>query len=413
MHLAALILVVMRTIYLFDAPPHYGWSHYWRHVFFAGQRSTAQGLSVLLMAGLVPLFWYGGWALARKRHDLRSFFSRFDLGLTFFFLYFLVKFLARQKGVELMADPLANPLLISFLLFGLLSIALARRQGSAHTTFISGYKTIGMVLSFNAMALVVGTGLVTLLLPYLAAAARTGFNALQTASKPLGLMFIRLIRFMYAPRSLDIRPGHQLLTPDKVLPHPSTAGSWWEEIVRQIVGYGAMGLAAGGILIGLVLLIGWLARWLMSRTPGADRRQRGSGVGALIFWMQRIWRLLKCMPQTIRTTWRVFKKRGGPIYAALIRWGGRSGIRHRRSETPLEYGTRLKSGFPMLRSEIETIIALVNQEVYDGWPIENHRIEAAKSAWRRLCNPRFWFSRLKGRWRQWRHPELDPGPRSA
>ena len=57
-------------------------------------------------------------------------------------------------------------------------------------------------------------------------------------------------------------------------------------------------------------------------------------------------------------------QRAAELYGALLGWAGRSGFPHDRSETPLEFGTRLNGRFPALKPPIELIIGAYNREVY-------------------------------------------------
>ncbi|MEO0250104.1 MAG: hypothetical protein ABIN58_11395, partial [candidate division WOR-3 bacterium] len=63
--------------------------------------------------------------------------------------------------------------------------------------------------------------------------------------------------------------------------------------------------------------------------------------------------------------------------------------------TPIEYGLRLKDRFPSLGGEIELIINAFNQEVYAETTLTDREWGETRSAWRRLCSPRHWPSRLK------------------
>jgi hypothetical protein len=152
----------------------------------------------------------------------------------------------------------------------------------------------------------------------------------------------------------------------------------------------------GGILGFTVLIISCLAlfflfRWLLSRSPVSQRRRT---TGYLIsLWLERLRILLaSCWTWIIR---RVKGYEGAvQLYTALLIWGRHSGLPHLLSETPIEYGLRLKRRFPSLKGEIELIIKAFNQEVYGEIILTDRQWVEAKSAWHRLRSPRHWPSRL-------------------
>jgi hypothetical protein len=83
------------------------------------------------------------------------------------------------------------------------------------------------------------------------------------------------------------------------------------------------------------------------------------------------------------------------LFTALLSWGRHSGLPHFLSETPREYGLRLKNRFPSLKKEIESIIEAFNQQVYGELILNEQQLAIAESAWRRLRSPFYWPSRLK------------------
>ena len=83
------------------------------------------------------------------------------------------------------------------------------------------------------------------------------------------------------------------------------------------------------------------------------------------------------------------------LYAALLRWGRRSGVPRLASETPREYGLRLKRRFPAVTREVASIIEAFNQTVYGGIVLKDRRLASAQAAWRTLHSPLYWVQRLK------------------
>jgi hypothetical protein len=81
------------------------------------------------------------------------------------------------------------------------------------------------------------------------------------------------------------------------------------------------------------------------------------------------------------------------LYTALLRWGRRSGVPRLASETPREYGSRLKRQFPAVTREVASIIEAFNQTVYGGIVLKDRRL--AQAAWRTLSSPLLWGRRLK------------------
>ena len=83
------------------------------------------------------------------------------------------------------------------------------------------------------------------------------------------------------------------------------------------------------------------------------------------------------------------------LYTALLGWGKHSGVPHLLSETPTEYGLRLKNQFPAVRKEVLSIIEAFNEEVYGEVILDEHQMAIAYCAWRRLRRPSHWPFRLK------------------
>ena len=88
------------------------------------------------------------------------------------------------------------------------------------------------------------------------------------------------------------------------------------------------------------------------------------------------------------------------FYSALLKWGRRSGLPHLLSETPVEYGSRLKMQFPSLTGEIGGIVEAFNLEVYGEVALDDEQMSLAKLSWRRLRSPRYWPIRLKSWFRK-------------
>jgi len=88
-------------------------------------------------------------------------------------------------------------------------------------------------------------------------------------------------------------------------------------------------------------------------------------------------------------------KGAAQLYTALRTWGRHSGLPHFLSETPIEYGLRLKNRFPSLKKEVESIIEAFNQEVYAETTLGEKQLSQVRFALRRMRSPMYWPSRLK------------------
>jgi hypothetical protein len=386
------MLAALRMVHVLNSWSHFIVSQTWLIEFFNTPKSPLEWLTLILLLFLTLMFWAGGVTFARRSMTYSNLCSRFDLGIAAFALLFLTKFLVLYKGGIKIEDPLSQLFFIPFLIFSLLSIGLVRSQTTSPRDFLPGYQGIGVILSFTTVVLLFGTGLVLFFLPYLTLAADKGYGILKTAAKPLGPVFVAILRFIFMGGAIRPEPvsgpteggAGEFITP--------TESSWWMEFFGKILVW------IFGSLLGVILIIVccvalfYLFRWLLSRTPVSQRRQT---TGHLIsLWLERLRILLaSCWTWIIR---RVKGYEGAvQLYTALRIWGRHSGLPHLLSETPIEYGLRLKHRFPSLKEEIELIIKAFNQEVYGEIILTDRPWVEARSAWRRLRSPRHWPSRLK------------------
>jgi len=392
MQVFAWVVAALRIVYVFNSRSYSFLNQAWLIEFFNKPRDPLEWVNLILVLFLTFMLWVGGVTLARRSTAYSTLCSRFDLGIAAFALLFLTKFLLLVKGGIQIEDPVSQFFLFPFFVFSVLAIGLVRNQSTTQRDFLPGYQGIGVILSFIVVVILFGTGLVLFFLPYLTLAAETGYGLLKTAAKPLGPILVSILRFIFL---------HGSLQPDK--PSPPTRGgignfvsptesSWWVVLLEKIFAW-----VFGGVFGLMVLVISGLAlfflfRWLLSRTPIAQRKQ-GAG-HPILWWIERLRVfLLSC--------WRWIIRRGKghkgavQLFTALLSWGRHSGLPLFLSETPREYGLRLKDRFPSLKREIESIIEAFNQEVYGEIILNEQQLAIVESALRRLRSPFNWPSRLK------------------
>jgi hypothetical protein len=395
------ILAALRIVYVFNPWSYSFWDQTWLIDFYNSPRNPLEWLFLFFLLFWAIMFWAGGVTLARRSMAYTTICSRFDLGIAAFFLLFLTKFLLLVKGGIKIEESISQLSVFPFFIFSLLAIGLVRNRSTAPRDFLPGYQGIGVILSFTVVVLLLGTGLVLFFLPYLTWASEVGYAILKTAAKPLGPILVSVIRFLF------IMSG--TIHPEK--PSPPTKGgigdlvspsesSWWTELLEKILGWGLGTIFGLTVLIIFSLAIFYLFRWLFSRTPISQRRK--SSWYLISWWAKRLQLFLLSL-------WRFMVRRvkgykgAIQIYTALLSWGHRSGLPHFLSETPTEYGFRLKYQFPSLKREIGLIIEAFNQEVYGEIVLGDEQLSTARIAWRRLRSPLHWPSRLKAWFRQPSH----------
>ena len=386
------LLAASRVVYIFNyrAYPYFGKE--WLAEFLGRSRDPMEWLILLVILIFALLFWLGGVTLARRSTAYFTICGRFDLGVAAFFCLLLLRFLLLVRGGIEVRDPAPELLLFPFFIFGLLAIGLARNSSNARKDFLAGYRGVGVLASFTVLVIAFGAGLVLLFAPYLSAAAEVGYGVLKSAAGPLGPVLARALLLLFLGARPEEDPTSYSLRGDQAEFTSSGESSWGSDLIHTVLGWGLLGL---GVLIGLILFaVGtwYLVRWLFSRTSKEERKpihwQRA------LLWAQRLWGALATGLQ--RAVQRLKGYRNAvQIYRALLKWGRRSGLPHVLSETPVEYGSRLRMQFPSLTGEIGRIVDAFNLVVYGEVALDDEQMGLAKLSWRRLRSPRYWPVRLK------------------
>ena len=389
-HILGFLLAASRIIYAFSYRAYPYFDKGWILAFLNESRDSLEWLILVIIVFLALLFWLAGVALARRSMVYLIICTRFDYGVAAFFCLFIVKSLLLFKGGIEVRDSAPMLLLFPFFIFSLLAIGLARSRSSEQRDFLAGYRGIGVLLSFTLVVFAVGAGLVLFFMTYLSAAAEAGYGVLKSAAGPLGPILVRLLLFLFGKvRQEPVSPatdrgGAQVI--------PSVESSWWSERSQEILGWGLFGL---GLLIGIILcaLVTWyLLRWLLSRTSKEERNHINWRWAFM--WAQRLWVALG-----MGFKWTVQRLKGYrdaiQLYRGFLKWGRRSGLPHLLSETPDEYGSRLRERFPALAAEIEGIVEAFNLAVYGEVVLDDVQITLARRSWKKLCSPRYWPKRVE------------------
>jgi hypothetical protein len=383
------LLAASRIVYTFYYPAYPYFGKGWLAEFLIRTRDPMAWLILVIVLIFALLFWLGGVTLARRSTAYFTICGRFDLGVAAFFCLLLVKFLLLVKGGIDVKDPSPELLLFPFFIFSLLAIGLARNSSSVRRDFLAGYRGVGVLVSFTMVVLAFGAGLVLLFMPYLSAAAEAGYGVLKSAAEPLSPILVRVLRFIFFGSRLPQESSSSSYEPE---PISSGESSWWSEVVVKVLEWGLLGL---GALMGIILcaLGAWyLLRWLFSRTSKKERKHIHWQLALL--WAQRLWAAL-AMGLQRAVQWLKGYRDAVQIYRALRKWGRRSGLPHLLSETPVEYGSRLRMQFPSLTGEIGGIVEAFNLVVYGEVALDDDQMTLVKLFWRRLRSPRYWPARVK------------------
>lgn len=372
LHIIGFLLAASRIIYSFNYRAYLYFDTGWLLAFLSRTRNSLEWLVLVTLLIFAVLFWLAGMALARRSSAYLFICVRFDYGVAAFFCLFILKSLLLVKwGVDV-SDPAGVFLLLSFFIFSLLAVGLARNSDDARRHFLADYKAVGILIGFAVVVLVFGAGLVLLFMPYMSAGAEAGYGVLKSATGPLIPILERVLLFLFG-KSGQHEPASPMIEPGELKYIPSDESSWWSEPVLKILGGGILGLM---LLVGLILCalgIWYLLRWLFSRT---SKKTPGR-----------------------RFKWALPRIRGYrdamQLYRALLNWGRRSGRPHLLRETPAEYGLRLQKQFPSLTRDIGRIVEAFNLVVYGEVALDDEQMTRAKVSWRRLRSARYWPARLK------------------
>ncbi|RPI06364.1 MAG: DUF4129 domain-containing protein [Zetaproteobacteria bacterium] len=362
----------------------------WALDFLGASRSFSEWLILILVLACAVFFWLGGVRLAVRPLAYNAVCARFDLGFAAFALLFLVKWLVTANGGQV-DDRISHLFLLPFFVASLLAIGTIQLRSDGRKAFLSGYRGVGVFLTFTTGALLVAATLALFSLPYLTLAAEAGFVVLKGAGMAVSPFLLWVLRFLFAPQTLRADPAPPRSRDNLSIPPALAEQGWWVTLVEKLLVWSAgiaLALAVAALLgIGLYLLI----RFLLSRTSGRPgRREPVSPLG----WLRRLGLFLS----GIRARLAGLRcARDG--YRRLLAWARRSGLPPVPADTPSEIGARLQRRFPTLRAEIGSIVDAFVEETYREVILPSERTAEVRSAWRRLRSPRQWPARIKVLWR--------------
>ncbi len=369
----------------------------WIGRFFSRPREPLEWLILFLVMAMPVLFWAGGVLLAKKRARYTSHCARLDIGITFFFLLFLMKFLLRTQGGIIIPEDLSIRLFYPFLVFGLAGVALSKNKGIVEKEFLSHHKGTGLVLTFTALLLVCITGLSLLLMPLMNTAAEAGYDIMTHISKPIGGLLVRILRFLFQgsrARSSVGASGEMGENTAIPLSEDDAAGG----LLERILCYFLMGTVAAVVIGSVVLLVWFFVRKILSRTKVTGDKEKQFTLSDFFVLLKA--RLIQLIAVLSTFFHRLLRRYSGieDIYLSFLRWGRRGGMERRKNETPEEYRFRLSAVYPFLENEINSIsesfiLAYYGPAESGNLNLDNAGREAV--ALRRLKSARFFFPRVK------------------
>ena len=370
----------------------------WIADFFSMSREISGWLSLLLVMTMPFLLWAGGFNMVRKRARYISGFTGLDIGVTAFFVLFLVKFIMRTQVGTVIPDPVSIRAFFLCFISCVSGILLSKQRNDVEHEFERNHRGAGIIISFLAVLVIIIIS-AFLLMPLLNTAADTGYGIIKTVAGPVGDILVRILRFLLLGR--DFRNEVQ-----------GSSGSGSGDSgggVDAADSSGLFGIVVGYIILGLIILIAaglvavliWmLVRKLLNRTQDDRSMKRHRGAGYLLFMLKKVLEGLKLVSVAFIKNITGRYAGIGEIYTAFLRWGARGGMARRGNETPEEYKTRLVVIYPFAADEICRITESFNSSCYGDKKLEDPEIATALKSLGRLKSPRLFPARIISWFRQ-------------
>ncbi|MBN1848889.1 MAG: DUF4129 domain-containing protein [Deltaproteobacteria bacterium] len=403
--LTGFVIATSGIVYTFTEQnyPYFGFE--WVTMFFTQPRTPIEWIILGIIFCFAILFWVSGITLVRRPDTYFKICNRADLGMAAFLGLFLLKFLLRYKGGIHIRDPISELSIFPFFIFSLMAISIANSGSGVQKDFLSGFRGIGLSLTFSVIVLGFGAALVFLFLPYLTMAAEVGYGVLKITLSPLGPIMISILRFMFSPRRSITDTRSQSSGGDELNFGHLPEESWWTVLIGKIFSWSLIGMVMLVALIVCLIGLWYLLRWLLSKSAISRNKQKNPFPWLALF--KRFRDTLRLLRQWFAGKIKGYEN-GAQLFGAVMRWGRRSGLPRFDSETPLEYAFRLKNNFPFLKKEIQTIVAALNQELYAEKALKMEEFRIARMAWRKLSSPRYWPVRFKSWFFSDSNPDIFP-----
>ncbi len=398
-HLAGLTLACAVIIYGVEGPGCSFFAVSWVAEFFTLTKTPIHWLQLVVALFWCLAFWIMGIRLALLPKNHLTVSNHFDFGVMSLVLLHLLEMLLFVEGGIILTELSLPRVLFAFFTFSVTAFCLARCAGQGKSDFIIGFRGIGVISSFLAVFLLLGSGITALFLPYLTVAAETGVAVLHTVTAPVGELLLRILFFFF---------GHGRLLQESAAPSASQGSQLqtlaeqpvegWLLLLQKILLFLTAGL---GVLLALAfcaLLIWQLGWWLSKRSDSAE-----PGPSPWQLFRKLLQKVFTKIFMLCRRLQGVGKRSRSPVqlYLSLINWGALSGLPLIPSETPREYGGRLSKRLPAATKEIDIIITAHNVLIYGGRTDQEaqlpqlSQLQGAWSAYIRLRSLRFWPARMK------------------
>ncbi len=364
----------------------------WLHTLFNEDRTPIQWTVLVLTNVWIALFWVTGRALVLRKREYYTVCSRFDIGLAAFFCLLICKLVLLHKAGLNVQDPYSFSLVFPFFLISLLLIGMSRIEHHSPKSFLPGYRSVGIIAAFITVVLLYSGAMFLFFLPFLHAAADTGYRVLKGGAGFLLPVVETILRFVFMGRRMREEPAQQSPSHDDSISSMSQGPV--SEFFERIMKWGIEGLIGILILLGCCIAIYFFVKWLLSRTEHITGEKRGRRTGP--FWVIRLWNALVLWIRGMLARMRGYNT-ASEFYAVLGEWGSHSGCTRSRFETPLEFRGKLNVCFPSLSTHFNVIVGMFQKEFYAEQILSAAEIREIRTAWRRLRSPRYWFARAKVR----------------
>jgi len=361
------------------------WYFSWVSDWLGQPRGMMQWLLDFLVLSITAVVWHRGTTCTCHPIEPDNMFARFDLGLAMFLVLLIVKLVMGVKGLAMAEQmPVTLPFL-SYLIFGLMAVGLVRYAETGQRAYSPGFRKIGVMLSFSVVILAAAVAMILLGHAQMIGGAHLLSDVIKSGAIFLGPPLKAVLRAILMHQR-DV-PEPSGAPPEIDAAAAESAGEG--RLLGELLAWGVYALILALILAAVCVGIWLMVRYLFSKTApsvtGCGRRFCFPGwIAICVAWLGTRFR-----------QWLRGIETGADFYRCLGGWGRRSGMPRQPVETPLEYRNRLGLRFPELKAELQTIVSIVNQEVYGQIPASPAACKAGKTAWRRLCSPAHWPRRAK------------------